>query len=118
MRSDGRPISEIGNNPEMEVRDNPEAQQFELVDNGALIGVAQYRHRPGVTAFIHTEIEPGHEGEGLGSKLVSAALKQVAERGEEVLPFCPFVNKYIAGHDEYLSLVPPEMREKFGLKAG
>lgn len=108
----------IGDNPEMEVRDNPEAQQFELVDNGALVGVAQYRHRPGVTAFIHTEIEPGHEGEGLGSKLVSEALRAVAERGEDVLPFCPFVNRFIAEHDEFLPLVPAEMREKFGLEAG
>jgi predicted GNAT family acetyltransferase len=99
----------------MEVRDNPEAQQFELTDGGALIGVAQYRHRPGVTAFIHTEIEPGHEGEGLGGMLVKSALESVRQRGEDVLPFCPFVNKYIAEHDEFLPLVPTNMREKFSL---
>jgi hypothetical protein len=37
--------------------------------------------------------------------------------GESVLPFCPFVRSYIAGHDEYLDLVPSEMRARFQLTA-
>lgn len=102
----------------MQVRDNKDAQQFELVDSDEVIGVAQYRSRPGLVAFTHTEVDPGHEGEGLGSQLIESALKAVAASGEHVLPFCPFVNKYISEHDEYLPLVPEQFREKFGLKAG
>lgn len=100
----------------MEVRENKDAQQFELVDGDQLIGVAQYRSRPGVVAFMHTEIDSGHEGEGLGGQLIKTALETVAARDEDVLPFCPFVNKYIAEHDEFLPLVPAEWRGKFGLR--
>ena len=33
-----------------------------------------------------------------------------------MLPFCPFVNSYIAEHrDEYLDLVPESHREEFDL---
>jgi hypothetical protein len=33
------------------------------------------------------------------------------------MPYCPFVRKFIAKHDEYVALVPAEHREKFGLAA-
>jgi hypothetical protein len=35
-----------------------------------------------------------------------------------VLPLCPFVRGYIAGHpDDYLDLVPEDQRENFQLPA-
>jgi len=37
--------------------------------------------------------------------------------GVSVLPFCPFVRSYIAGHTEYLDVVPEDMRAKFDLPA-
>jgi predicted GNAT family acetyltransferase len=32
-----------------------------------------------------------------------------------VLPFCPFVNDFIARHREYVDLVPENHRQEFGL---
>jgi predicted GNAT family acetyltransferase len=32
-----------------------------------------------------------------------------------VLPYCPFVNSWIASHPEYADLVPAGRREQFGL---
>jgi uncharacterized protein len=42
-------------------------------------------------------------------------LSEARWNGLAVLPFCPFVRGYIADHDEYLGLVPVEMRSRFEL---
>jgi predicted GNAT family acetyltransferase len=83
--------------------------------DGNLAGFAQYRSRPGLIAFIHTEVDEAHEGEGLGSKLVAYALDDARARGLEVLPFCPFVNAFLQRHPEYVDLVPESRREAFAL---
>lgn len=97
------------------VTDVPDRSRFEIELDGTPVGFAQYRRRPGLIAFVHTEIEPGHEGEGLGSALVTAALDAARVEGVEVLPFCPFVRSFIDDHREYADLVPPGRRAEFGL---
>jgi predicted GNAT family acetyltransferase len=97
------------------VRDVPERDRFELEADGELVGFAEYRRRPGEIAFVHTEIDPGHEGAGFGGILVSAALDQARREGAEVLPICPFVRSYIERHPEYVDLVPSGRRAHFGL---
>lgn len=99
----------------VEVKDNPAEHRFEITVDGKLAGFTVYREKPGIRAFIHTEVDPAHEGEGLGGKLVTAALDASRAAGEDVLPFCPFVNHFIATHPDYLDLVPPDQRAKFGL---
>lgn len=86
--------------------------------DGELAGFTIYRARPGLIAFIHTEVGDAFEGQGVGSSLVSGALEDARRRGLEVLPFCPFVNSYIQKHPEYLDLVPESRREAFGLSGG
>ena len=49
------------------------------------------------------------------SELIRTALTEARSDGLAVLPFCPFVRGYIAGHPEYLDLVPGDMRAKFAL---
>jgi len=102
---------------EITVTDIAEAQQFEIAVDGAPAGVAQYRRKPGIIALIHTEIDPSFGGQGLASKLISHVLDSAAEDGLKVLPFCPFANKYIAEHEQYLPLVPADLRGQFGLPA-
>ena len=57
------------------------------------------------------------EGRGLASQLVRTALSDARSDGLSVLPFCPFVRSYIAGHTEFLDLVPEDMRDTFELPA-
>jgi len=100
------------------VHDSPERNRFEIEVDGELVGLAQYRRRPGAIAFLHTEIYPAHEGAGLGGVLVSAALDEARREGVQVLPFCPFVRSYLERHPEYLDLVPDERRGEFGVTGG
>jgi predicted GNAT family acetyltransferase len=95
--------------------DNPDQQRYEIRVDDELAGFVQYRRRPGLIAFIHTEIDPRFEGQGLGSKLIAGALDEARSAGVSVLPFCPFVNGYIERHPEYSALVPEEFRSQFNL---
>jgi uncharacterized protein len=97
------------------VTDVSDRRRFEIEVDGAVLGFAEYRRRPGVISFTHTEIDPAHEGEGLGTLLVKAALDTARGEGLAVLPYCPFVQGFIDRHREYLDLVPVERRAKFGL---
>src|SRR5437870_5944530 len=100
---------------EIDVRDNREVQRYEARVGGELAGFSEYRSRPGLIAFIHTEVEPAFEHHGVATTLIGEALDDVRRRGFEVLPFCPFVNAYIESHPEYVELVPESRREAFGL---
>src|SRR5438128_5692343 len=101
--------------PQVEIARDEGAHRYVIAVDGEPAGLTQYRDRPDLLAFVHTEIDDRFEGQGLGSRLVSFALDDVRERGLEVLPFCPFVNGYIQRHREYADLVPAQYREQFGL---
>ena len=106
---------EIGATGQAAARDVADRDRFEIDVDGAVAGFLQYRRRPGTIAFLHTEIDTEHEGEGLGGILASAALVAARREDLRVLPFCPFVRSYIERHPEYLDLVPAERRAGFGL---
>ena len=100
---------------DIRVVDVPDRSRFEIRVDGETAGFTTYHRRPGVIAFMHTEIDPRFEGLGLASKLIRSALSEARAEGASVLPYCPFVRSYIARHSEYLDLVPSEMRAKFQL---
>jgi predicted GNAT family acetyltransferase len=89
----------------MTVRDNTEQQQYEVDVDGELAGWIVYRQRGDTVAMLHTEVEPEHEGKGVGAALVQGALDGVRARGLKVQPLCPFVAAYIKRHPDYDDLV-------------
>ena len=91
------------------VRDNPDQSRFELYLGDALTGHAQYVRRGGRIYFVHTEVDEGHEGAGLGSVLARGALDASRVDGEPVVPLCPFIRAYIERHPEYGDLVDAEL---------
>ena len=104
--------------PAVRVLDVPERSRFEIWVDGELAGFTSYRRRRGLIAFTHTLIDPRFEGRGLASRLVQTELFEARSAGLAVLPFCPFVRNYIAEHgEEYLDLVPGNMRATFDLGA-
>lgn len=80
---------------------NDEAGQYQLVlDDGLVAGFTEFVHDgPGRLIFPHTEIDPAFSGRGYATTLVSAAMADVAARGETVVPVCPFVVKYLKEHE-------------------
>jgi uncharacterized protein len=100
---------------DVEVEDNSAEHRYEVRVEGEIAGFTAYRELPGRRSFTHTEIAERFEGQGLGSKLISAALDDARAHGLEVLPFCPFVKAFIERHREYADLVPEAERQNFGL---
>ena len=97
------------------IADNPTAHRFELKSDGAIAAQAEYRLQDGVMTFTHTEVLPGHEGKGFGSKLARFALDDVRRRGLRVVPVCEFIRGYIGKHPEYLDLLTEEGRQAYKL---
>jgi len=101
---------------EFDVVDDPGRERFEIRDGDRVAGFTTYKRRRGLIAFLHTEVADEYEGKGVGTRLVSGVLDAARKEGLAVLPFCPFVRGYIAKHpDEYLDLVPENLREQFEL---
>jgi predicted GNAT family acetyltransferase len=97
------------------VRNDPQEQRYVALVDGEPAGFAAYRHHAGLIAFTHTEVDPRFEGRGVGSALARAALDEARANGDAVLPFCPFVNRWISEHAEYRDLVPEDRRAVFSL---
>jgi uncharacterized protein len=99
----------------IEVANAPEREQYELTVDGKLAGFTIYRVRPGLIAFVHTEVEEQFQGHGFADRLIRFALEDARARGLVVLPFCPFVKAFIERNREFVTLVPEGYREQFGL---
>jgi predicted GNAT family acetyltransferase len=99
----------------IDVADAPERDRYEVWIDGEVVGFSAYRARPGLIAFVHTEVDERFERRGLGDRLIRFALEDARARGLAVLPFCPFVKAFIEGHREFEALVPDTYREQFGL---
>lgn len=99
------------------VVEDPRENRFEIRVGDERAGLVDYRRRGTELSFLHTEIDPRFEGRGLGAVLVGGALDAAREQGLSVLPYCPFVRRYIQRHPEYLDLVPARRRAGFELPA-
>ncbi len=79
-----------------------------------MLGFVEYRAGGDSLIIAHTEIDAGHEGEGLGSALVGGMLDQLRAAGRTVIPLCPFTAAYISRHPDYVDVVDPSFRGRFG----
>lgn len=99
------------------VRDQPSAHRYELVLDDEVVGWADYRLDGTRITILHAEVDRSHAGQGLGSELVTRMLDDLAERGLEVIPRCPYVRSVIADNaDRYLELVPADAQHTLGLE--
>lgn len=88
-----------------EVKDNPDQSRYELYLDGERVGLMTYTVVGDVVVTPHTEIDPGHGGQGLGTLLVSSALDEIRASGRFVEPSCPFVRHFIDANPAYRDLV-------------
>ena len=93
------------------VRDNAEKHRFEIDLGDGSFAIAEYTLPAGKIMFTHTEVPPAHEGKGLGTILIEAALASARERGLQVIPICPFFASYMRKHPEVQDLLDPSYRK-------
>lgn len=100
----------------IEVRHAPDRARYEIRVDGELAGYADYIDEGNdVLAFPHTEVFPQYGGRGVGTELVAAVLKDLADKGQQVRPHCWFLRGYLQRHAELVGLVPEGERSRFGL---
>ncbi|MDX1417748.1 MAG: GNAT family N-acetyltransferase [Candidatus Promineifilaceae bacterium] len=85
---------------EVDVLNNKEANRFEI-HLGGKTAFAHYQLRNTTIIFDHTVVPPDLSGQGIGSKLIRAALDYAREQQLTVIPACPFVSAFIRQHPEY-----------------
>lgn len=87
------------------VRNNVEASRYELLVDGDLAGVADYRIVGDRVLMPHTEIRHEKRGRGLGAVLVRGALDDVRSSRRTVVPQCWYVARFIDEHPEFQDVV-------------
>jgi len=92
-----------------QVTNNAAAEQFEVVIDGTTASLA-YGRKGNELVLFHTEVPEALRGRGVASLLARGALTYAQEEGLAVVPFCPFMTKYLERHPEYLVLVPEGFR--------
>ena len=88
-----------------EVRHNLEGSQYELVADGEVVGVAEYRRSGDTLVFPHTQVKASFRGQGLGARLVQGALDDVRANGGRVVPRCWYVAEFIDANPSYRDLL-------------
>ncbi|MFU8853412.1 GNAT family N-acetyltransferase [Micromonospora sp. SL1-18] len=90
------------------VEDAPAKRRFEILVDDALAGFTAYQLHDAVLVLTHTEVDERYRGMGVGQALVRGTLDQLRERGDRLVPKCPFVAAFIRRHPEYADLVVAE----------
>lgn len=87
-----------------DVRNNEAEGRYELAVDGQL-AIAAYDRREGALVFTHTKVPETLEGQGVGSRLVKAALADARAQNLKVVPLCEFVAAYIERHPQEQDLL-------------
>ena len=87
--------SDPNSDQEITVTRNDEESRYEIYVGDVLGGFTDFAHHERGVLFPKTEIDPAFSGRGLGKRLASDALVDIASRGETVVPECPFLVGYL-----------------------
>ncbi|MCI0425544.1 MAG: N-acetyltransferase [Actinobacteria bacterium] len=98
--------------PDHVVRHDADNHRYVVEVDGQVVGFTEYHLRGGRHFFVHTEIDPEHEGRGLATSLVREALDDVRSHGGSVVPLCPYVAAFIRRHPDYEDLIDHEMMKR------
>lgn len=93
------------------VRDDSARQRFEL-DVADTVAFIDYLRDGRNVIMRHAEVPCALRGGGVGSALVRGALALARERGEKVVPLCPFVARYMQRHPETRDLLAGDGRSE------
>ena len=89
---------------QLTVRKDEARSRYELVEDDAVIGFADYEVQGDVVVFPHTVINAARRGQGLGAVLVEGALDDVRPTGRKVVPTCWYVAEFLDAHPAYADL--------------
>lgn len=87
-----------------ELINNEAAGQYEFHIDGVVAKI-EYNRKGDKIYLIHTEVPRALAGRGVASSLAEKVLNDIQQKGYKLIPFCPFVKKYIQRHTEWEFLI-------------
>ncbi|WP_299122712.1 GNAT family N-acetyltransferase [uncultured Winogradskyella sp.] len=82
--------------------DNEKKGEFFYELDEKKLGLMSYSHAGSDKIIIdHTEVDMSLKGQGLGYKLVEAAVNYARENNIKIMPLCPFANAVFKKRSEY-----------------
>lgn len=90
---------------ELTVQNNVEASAYEAVLDGQVVGLVRYERKGDRTVIRSTAVHPRHRDQGIGGRLVRAALDDIAASGQSLTNYCGFVTGFLAANPEYRRLM-------------
>jgi predicted GNAT family acetyltransferase len=87
-----------------EVVNNEKAHRFEMALHGEF-AIIPYNIKGDMIELFHTEVPGAFRGLGLGKKIALYALNYAKDNQLKILPYCPFIAKYINEHPEWKQYV-------------
>jgi predicted GNAT family acetyltransferase len=96
----------------VEIGDRRSDGLLEAREDGQVVGRIAYfvlaGDAPALVA-VHTVVEPGQEGRGIGGDLVRAFYGVAAGEGVPVVPLCPYAAAWAARHPDEAPEPPAEL---------
>ncbi|MEW1689325.1 GNAT family N-acetyltransferase [Streptomyces sp. NPDC091265] len=99
----------------LDIRDDRAAGKLLAYEDGEAAGVIVYFVMDGTPAAlvaVHTVVEPGHEGKGIGGSLVREFYAMAGRAGVPVVPLCPYAAKWASRHPDEAPEAPAEVVEE------
>jgi predicted GNAT family acetyltransferase len=87
-----------------DVLDDREHHRFLLAQEGHEAELI-YRVNGDRLVLVHTEVPEFFRGQGIGARLVQAAVDRASESGETIVPLCPYARKWLQDHADVASTV-------------
>lgn len=99
----------------LEIFRNGGLNRFEMIHDGRAIGILEYNEHGHEVEMYRVRVSDQYSGRGLAATLTRAALRDLRTNHETVIPRSTFVRSYIREHPEFQDLVPPEVRQDYGI---
>ncbi|ETN95097.1 GNAT family N-acetyltransferase [Zhouia amylolytica] len=87
-------------------QDDGKHGKFHIAENGKDLAYMTYTWA-GTDKFIidHTDVNPILKGQGIGLRLVEAAVLFAREKGIKIIPLCPFAKATLDKHSEWQDIL-------------
>jgi predicted GNAT family acetyltransferase len=80
---------------------NQQLHRYEIFIGDEKVGHADYSQLPGELHFVHTEVDPAHQGKNLAAILMREAIADVRAEGKaKIVPVCSYVVRYMERHPD------------------
>jgi len=85
---------------------NEAAHRYEIWLGDEKVGHADYSLMPGEIHFVHTEVDPAHQGKNLAAILTRESLVDIRAKAKlKVVPVCSYVVRYMERHPDTQDLL-------------